>query len=113
MLFRIGDLVEGEVREIRGQKAIVDCGGTLGYLPFSEARARPAPGERIRAKVIGIDPQGRPILSIKGLEGGPEGAGPEAPFERRLEHWIREAERALERLRRNRQRRLSAKFYTD
>ncbi len=95
-------------------------------------------GQELVLKVIGYDRMGRPSLSLtrvtsqdkealeyhrevvrmrSALAGRaltlPEESPPEERIEWRLTRWIEEAEAALARLRRNRAKRLSERFYTE
>jgi len=105
---------------------------------ISRIEDRVKEGQELVLKVIGYDRMGRPSLSLtrvtprdkeavedhrevvrmrSALTGRPltlpEEHPPEERIEWRLAGWIEEAEAALIKLRRNRSRRLSERFYTD
>jgi len=105
---------------------------------ISRIEDRVKEGQELVLKVVGYDRMGRPSLSLtrvtprdkeaveyhrevvrmrSALTGRPltlpEEHPPEERIEWRLAGWIEEAEAALIKLRRNRSRRLSERFYTD
>ncbi len=63
---RIGELVWAKVLELAPNGAILELEGEeQGFLPFSEAPAEIGVGTEVVVKVIGYDPSGRPLVSVR------------------------------------------------
>ncbi|MGB9757349.1 MAG: hypothetical protein ACPLRP_07000 [Candidatus Bipolaricaulaceae bacterium] len=63
---RIGELVWAKVLELAPNGAILELEGEeQGFLPFSEAPAEIGVGTEVVVKVIGYDPRGRPLVSVR------------------------------------------------
>ncbi len=137
MELREDEIVEAEVVEVTPEGVFLLYRGIRGLLPPEEGISGLRPGQRLVVKVVGFREDGLPVFSCQvsewerelfearrqasrlrdRLQGRvftpPKTRAVEERIETRLERWLQEAERALERLRRHRQKRLSTKFYTD
>ncbi len=108
-----GQIVEGTVARITRYGAFVDLAdGRTGLVHISEiadtfvrdVREHLQEGQRVRVKILGVDPRGRLDLSLKRARSPEERtdrSGHRTTFEEKLKAFLRESQERLADLKRN------------
>lgn len=110
MPVQAGNILEGKVTGITNFGAFVELpGGATGLVHISEIAEEYVKdihdflktNDRVKVKVISVDPRGKIGLSIKQALDKPRRRKPEISFEEKLNRFLKDSDERLQSLRRN------------